>query len=1222
MGCVNAWKGLLKSNAGLSTVLLLGIIVIMAAVAAGIATGWWESSGRYVGGWAWWCVFGLLMLGVIAVAVAGSRAAREFLSRYREQRFLKAARAEEPKVPEEGGDGEQRKLREKMQEAIRTLQQSPDLRRKGGLPLYAVPWYLLIGATQSGKTTLLRSVAQSFAPFGRPASNADGPTQNCDWWFFNTAIVLDTAGSYAFPAKGERDSTQWFRFLQLLRYYRELLPINGLIMTVGADTLAVKRSEDLRFEAAELRKRIDEAIRELGVDFPIYLLITRCDLIEGFTEFFGCLPPHVQKQVFGHISETRPLAADQQSQTTAAERLVSVHEEIVERLKQLRLSIFNEEKVLAPILRQKVFCFPEEFRALQQPLGLFAEALVGENPFQHKPFFRGLFFSSARQQSPAHSFLRQQLHFEHPARPQEAGTRPYFLHDLLAVILQRDQYLTRPVGRRRLFKQLSISAAGVALCLLLLLFLTWTFFSDRQILASVDQRPCTAAGGQSPTPLLAQAESCRQVVQRLIDLNRQRFAWSKFVFNSSGRLEGELRQLYVQKFQSEVLIPLDAGISQQLIAGSDTIALVVSLIKRIELINNCLSVFGCPQPIQEDMQPDYRLMLSAASQQAPATEQVAALHNAYEAYLHWAARSAEVLPREQAAHAERLRQWFSAKQFAPRQILFWASQNYPPVTAQQFWEGLPATDAHTITRVDGAYTPAAWKQSISPFLERAGDAVPGMAPLLKNFQEQYRAQYFDQWGRFLLDFPRGEASSWKTREQRRRLAVALLDEHSPYHRVIDVVLEQLRPFLPMDLLPTDVAQGQPVQEAARFPWNLWPGQAISQRWRRLWGQKEPSMEETGATDAPTAATPAWVHLLRHYAKSESRKAYGDALKQLRQQLAGEASMEKSFQLAQAGFQEGRPTEKSTHPVLKAWWIIDQFREREGSGPVAAQKPFWPLLERPVLIVWRVILDGAGEFLQKSWAENVLAPARGFSEMEQLEFFYGPQGKVREFVSQFAKPFLADNESRLGQMLGEELPLGAGFLKALRDEKQLKPLLELGKRSPHRVGVEATRESIIDSQTNVVEEKTEFLLECDARQYRLSNRPKDPTEAATAVFWSAEGCGEALITILMTCDKRCVERAASVGISVSEAPSLRVTKRYKGQSGFLRFIQEFSGGSRSFGLGDFADAQAPAEGPRSSEALRRYRINSIRVFYRVDVPPSLSKLMSLAPSSAPPAAIVK
>lgn len=227
------------------------------------------------------------------VVVAGTRVLREFLARYREQRFLTGLRAADTAVPGEGVEDDQRKLREKMQEAIRTLQQSPDLRKQGGLPLYAVPWYLLIGPSQSGKATLLRAVASSFPPFERPTLSADAPTQNCDWWFFNTAIVLDTAGGYALPTKGERASSQWFRFLQLLRYYRELLPINGLIVAIGADMLTAKREEDLRLEAGELRKRIDEAIRELGVDFPIYLLITRCDLIEGFTEFFGCLPESV-----------------------------------------------------------------------------------------------------------------------------------------------------------------------------------------------------------------------------------------------------------------------------------------------------------------------------------------------------------------------------------------------------------------------------------------------------------------------------------------------------------------------------------------------------------------------------------------------------------------------------------------------------------------------------------------------------------------------------------------------------------------------------------------------------------------------------------------------------------------------------------------------------------------------------------------------------------------
>jgi hypothetical protein len=629
------------------------------------------------------------------------------------------------------------------------------------------------------------------------------------------------------------------------------------------------------------------------------------------------------------------------------------------------------------------------------------------------------------------------------------------------------------------------------------------------------------------------------------------------------------------------------------------------------LINQCLWGFGCPDPIEKDMQPDYQLMLDAGGQQRPSPGQVAMLQSTYETYLHWSSGSEEVLRREQEAHADRLRRWFSSRQFAPRQILLWANQNYTPVTSQALWAGFQAADGGRALQVDGAYTPGAWKQSILPFLQRAGEAVPDTEPLLKEFQAQYRAQYFEQWRHFLAEFPSGELPLWRTREQRRKLALRLLDASSPYNRVLDLTFEHLKPLLPSVLAtgasPAGAPEDKPVQQPAGWLGKVW--QSVSQFWQK----ERPRQQTNDAVPLTEPAIPPWVQALQHYIPSESRKAYLDSLKQIREQLASDAPLEKSFQLAQAGFQEGKPTEKSTQPVLKAWWIISQFREKEGSGDEAAQKSFWPLLERPVLLAWKVILEEAGEFLQKSWADNVLAPTKGLSEMEQVDFLYGPQGKVREFVGQFAKPFLADNESRLGQILGEEVPLGPNFFKALRDERQLKPILEMGRRNPHRVGVQATRESAIDSQTTVVEEKTEFLLECESKAFKVNDRPKDPAEASTTVFWSSEGCGDAVITILMSCDRRCVDRAATVGISVQEAPSLRITKRYKGQGGFLRFIQDFSAGSHGFGSSDFADGE---------ELLRKYRVMAIRVFYRVDVPPTLAKLMSLVPGSMAPPAISK
>src|SRR5882672_8347391 len=220
--------------------LLLSILLLVVLFVLGNALGWWGRLGRTGVAWLWWLLVLLLVGAFIAVVVIGMRVLLAFLPRYLEQRFLTRSQADDTRTPTDAEAEGDQKLQEKMREAVQTLVQSPDLRKHRGLPLYAVPWYLCIGASQSGKTTLLRRVATSFAPFAHPPSDTTAPTQNCDWWFFNTAIILDTAGHYAFP-KNEVEHSRWYRFLRLLRTHRALQPLNGLIIALAVDTLVSKR---------------------------------------------------------------------------------------------------------------------------------------------------------------------------------------------------------------------------------------------------------------------------------------------------------------------------------------------------------------------------------------------------------------------------------------------------------------------------------------------------------------------------------------------------------------------------------------------------------------------------------------------------------------------------------------------------------------------------------------------------------------------------------------------------------------------------------------------------------------------------------------------------------------------------------------------------------------------------------------------------------------------
>jgi type VI secretion system protein ImpL len=326
-----------------------------------------------------------------------------------------------------------------MQEALHKLTQLPRHKRMTGCSSDTLSWYVMLGASQSGKTTLLRSVAHATAPFAHQGMISEGPTQDCDWWFLNTAVVLDTAGYYVHPTETDHEHSAWCELLSLLRRYRRRQPLQGVIVTVATDTLIVRSQDEVRDEALALRARLNEALQLLRRDFPVYLFLTHCDHIAGWTEFCGCFPEHIRQQALGVLQKQWPPAGD--FCTTMCTSLDT-------RLHQLQLAVYNKAELPERAHRQKIFCFLEEWRALQTPLRTFVDVLCSANQWQYQPAPRGLFLSSARQSGSPISMLRRQWHCEDQQNMEE-GTLSYGLHDFFTVILPRDQALLKHMGKTR-----------------------------------------------------------------------------------------------------------------------------------------------------------------------------------------------------------------------------------------------------------------------------------------------------------------------------------------------------------------------------------------------------------------------------------------------------------------------------------------------------------------------------------------------------------------------------------------------------------------------------------------------------------------------------------------------------------------------------------------------------------------------------------------------------
>ncbi len=187
-------------------------------------------------GWPWWVGFFFLIgiLGIILFVIF----IKKLLARRSEKNFVHQVIAEDESRIKSMDKGQQAgipELQDRWKEAISALRKSH--LKKYGNPLYVLPWYMVIGESGSGKTTAIQGadLSSPFAEVSR-VSGISG-TRNCDWWFFEQAVLIDTAGRYAIPVDEGRDKDEWQKFLSLLVRFRKKEPLNGLVVTVAADQL-------------------------------------------------------------------------------------------------------------------------------------------------------------------------------------------------------------------------------------------------------------------------------------------------------------------------------------------------------------------------------------------------------------------------------------------------------------------------------------------------------------------------------------------------------------------------------------------------------------------------------------------------------------------------------------------------------------------------------------------------------------------------------------------------------------------------------------------------------------------------------------------------------------------------------------------------------------------------------------------------------------------------
>ena len=347
-----------------------------------------------------------------------------------------------------------------------------------GKDFYGLPWYVIVGEPGSGKTEAIRHSQAGFPPGLQDEFQGVGGTINMNWWFTNYAVILDTAGRLIFEEVEPGATSEWREFLGLLKKHRNNCPVNGLLLTIPVESLIQDSPEEMARKAAKIARQLEVIQRELDVRFPVFVLITKSDLIHGFREYFESLDePRAQQQMLGW-SNPAPLDAPFRPE------LLEEHlRTIAQRLRRRRFGLLLDPVPVEADSRRadevdRLYDYPQSLGALAPRLRRYLETIFVAGEWTSRPLFlRGIYFtSSMREGSALDEELAQAMGLpvdRLPAGRAWEREHSYFLKDLfLDKVFREDSLVTRATNTDRLllFRKLLLFGAGVLGLLLLLFF--------------------------------------------------------------------------------------------------------------------------------------------------------------------------------------------------------------------------------------------------------------------------------------------------------------------------------------------------------------------------------------------------------------------------------------------------------------------------------------------------------------------------------------------------------------------------------------------------------------------------------------------------------------------------------------------------------------------------------------------------------------------------------
>ncbi|RDS79921.1 hypothetical protein DWU98_15900 [Dyella monticola] len=258
---------------------------------------------------------------------------------------------------------------------------------------YRSSWLLLMGFQGDGKSSIAASVPADLRRLSRQGDRSHEDflrkaVPHSDWLFLEKGMLIDPVGVLGDPASktnGQANDSLWRDMLANFDSLRPDRALDGVVWVISASRLlgadAAGRAALGRYAFA----RINDLQAAFGFALPVYVVISQCDTVQGFTAFWSAQKSALRSQVAGWSSPTID------DNGLPSEWVAKVFDKLIVGLRGLVLQAATARDEIQDV--DDFFLFPQFMSVLQTPVREFLEIVFKPNVYEARAFCRGVYFT-------------------------------------------------------------------------------------------------------------------------------------------------------------------------------------------------------------------------------------------------------------------------------------------------------------------------------------------------------------------------------------------------------------------------------------------------------------------------------------------------------------------------------------------------------------------------------------------------------------------------------------------------------------------------------------------------------------------------------------------------------------------------------------------------------------------------------------------------------------